>query len=209
MRLLYTLLFLFSTLLAAENKIEDEMPYSLRLGAGYAEMNDLQNILKFDFAGYEKKTYAINLDGGWRVGKDIFTLPFDVYLKGGVSYFNENGYQDNFFEGTLYVKVYWKLDFWKNRVRIGFGEGISYAQELPIAEIDDAYVEDAPNDPTARLLNYLDISVDFDLGRLIKVESLRDFYVGYTIKHRSGVKGLYSGAHGGSNYLMLTLEKNF
>jgi len=202
------LFFLLSVVTFAETLQEDENPFSIRLGAGYAEQNDLNNILSFNFSGYEKKTSAINLDGGWRVAHNAYGSPFDVYLKGGLSYFNENGYADNFIEGTLYIKVYGKIDFWGNRVRVGFGEGLSLAEQVPISEIDDAYIEDGPNEPTAKFLNYLDISVDFDLGRLIRVNSLKDLYIGYTIKHRSGVKGIYSGVRGGSNYLMLTFEKN-
>jgi len=206
-RLLVLSLF-FSIVTFAETLQEDDQPFSIRLGAGYAEQNDLNNILSFNFSGYEKKTSAINLDGGWRAAHNAYGSPFDVYLKGGVSYFNENGYADNFVEGTLYIKVYGKIDFLSNRIRLGFGEGVSLAQEVPISEIDDAITEEGPNEPTAKFLNYLDISVDFDLGRLIRVKSLHDFYIGYTIKHRSGVKGLYSGVRGGSNYLMLTFEKN-
>lgn len=136
-------------------------------------------------------------------------LPLDWYVKGSVSYFNENGYQDDFLEATLYVKVYLKLDFWKNRVRVGFGEGLSLAQEIPYVEIVDATNDDGTVNATAKFLNYLDISFDFDLGRLIRVEPLHDLYVGYTLKHRSGVFGTFNGTHGGSNYNMLTIEKNF
>lgn len=208
---MYRLLMLFSLLsvvVFAETTQEDEQSFSIRLGAGYAEQNDLNNILSFNFSGYEKKTSALNLDGGWRAAHNAYGSPFDVYLKGGVSYFNENSYADNFFEVTLYIKVYGKIDFWDNRIRVGFGEGVSLAQQVPISEIDDAITEEGPNEPTAKFLNYLDISVDVDLGRLIRVKSLRDLYIGYTIKHRSGVKGIYSGVRGGSNYLMLTFEKN-
>lgn len=207
MRLLFTLFFLFTVPLMAESEKNDDLPYSLRVGAGFADFNDLQAILKFDLNHYYKDLYVINIDGGWRAAKDIFGGPIDVYLKGGLSHFNERGWADNVWEATLYVKFYGKIDFYGNRVRIGFGEGVSYAQEVLVVEQDDADVRE--NNGVARLLNYLDISVDVDVGRLITVDSLRDLYLGYTIKHRSGIKGLFSGVHGGSNYLMLTLEKNF
>ena len=104
------------------------------------------------------------------------------------------------------MKVYYKLDFWKNRIRFGLGDGLSLASDVPIVEIADA--EDSDKE-VAEFLNYMDISVDVDLGRLIRVESMHDLYVGYTLKHRSGVFGLFSGVTGGSNYNMLTFEKNF
>ncbi len=105
---------------------------------------------------------------------------------------------------NVYVNVYWKIDFLQNRVRLGFGEGLSLANGIPIVEVDDA-----EGHPTSKFLNYLDISADFDLGRLIRVESLRDIYLGYTLKHLSGIFGLFKRVHGGSNYNMLTIEKNF
>jgi len=161
----------------------------------------------FDFNTFEGHTHVTNLDGGWRFVENMKDLPFDWYLKGGLSYFDENGLQDNFFEATLYVKVYYKLDFIDNRIRIGFGEGLSWASHVPIVEIIDA--QEGKNSNTAKFLNYLDISADFDLGRLIRVEELRDLYIGYSIKHRSGVFGLFSGVKGGSNYQMFTIEKNY
>jgi len=196
----------FIATLSAEPLESDGKDFSLRIGGGYADFNDLGEILILNHQPYEKGTYVLNLDGGWRFAENTGDLPFDFYLKGGLSWFNEKNYQPNIYELTLYVKVYYKLDFWKNRIRIGVGEGISYASAVPIVEIDDAIGSDKE---VATFLNYMDISADFDLGRLIRVRSLEDLYVGYTIKHRSGVFGLYSGVTGGSNYNMLTIEKNF
>lgn len=202
-------LLLVSTLLSADNTKAAETDYSIRIGGGFSDSNDLGDILQGDWNRYSNDTGVINLDGGWRFVKDMFGLPLDGYLKGGLSYFDENGYQKNFGEVTLYAKVYGKIDFWGNRVRIGFGEGLSLAQEIPVVEIDDATAADGTVAPTAKFLNYLDISADFDIGRLIRVGALREFYLGYTLKHRSGVFGLFNGVHGGSNYNMITLEKNF
>ena len=196
---------LFIATLSAEPLESDGKDFSLRIGGGYADFNDLGEILILNHQAYEKETYVLNLDGGWRFAENTGSLPFDFYLKGGLSWFNEQGYQDDIYEATLYVKVYYKWDFWKNRIRIGVGEGISYASDVPIVEEDDA----TGDKEVAKFLNYMDISADFDLGRLIRVKSLEDLYIGYTIKHRSGVFGLYSGVTGGSNYNMLTIEKNF
>jgi len=190
-------------------------PYSVRIGYGEADQNDLGDILTGSFNHYSGKTSALNLDAGYRVGHNVGGLPFDFYMKGGLSYFNENDviYQEehhkDFLEVNIYIKVYLKLDFWKNRIRVGVGEGVSLAQEVPVVELVDATNSDGTKDPTAKFLNYLDISADFDIGRLIRVNALRDTYLGYTLKHRSGVFGLFNGVHGGSNYNMITLEKNF
>lgn len=188
---------------------EDKTPYSIRLGVGHPDLNDLGEIMMGDWNPYSGDNYVINLDGGYRFVQNMLDWPVDWYVKGGISYFGEDGYQDDFLEATVYVKVYLKLDFWKNRVRIGFGEGLSLAQEVPEVEVIDVTNDDGTVDGTAKFLNYLDISFDFDIGRLIRVESMEDLYLGYTLKHRSGVFGLFNGIHGGSNYSMVTLEKNF
>ncbi len=195
--------------LHAESLVNEEKAYSIRLGGGFSDSNDLGEILLGDWNRYPKDTSVVNLDAGWCFVENMSNLPFDWYLKGGVSYFNENGYADDIVEVTLYVKVYWKIDFLQNRVRLGLGEGLSLASGVPIVEIDDARNSDGSIDPTSKLLNYLDISADLDLGRLLHVESFRDLYLGYTLKHRSGIFGVFDGVHGGSNYNMLTLEKNF
>jgi outer membrane protein len=70
-------------------------------------------------------------------------------------------------------------------------------------------MEDGERGPTSKMLNYLDISFDIDIGRLLSIDTLHDTYLGYTLKHRSGIFGLFNGVKGGSNYNMITLEKNF
>lgn len=179
----------------------------MRLGAGYADFNDLTEIVLGDF-NVSKNYSVVNLDFGYRFVKNMWALPLDLYAKGGISYFDER-FQDDFVDFTLYIKLYWKINFWKNRMRLGFGEGLSWAQKIPEVEIIDARHTDGTSDPTHKFLNYLDISVDFDLGCLVRVKALENMYVGYTIKHRSGVFGAFEGVHGGSNYSMLTFEKNF
>ena len=197
---------LFTFSLLAEPLESEGKDYSLRIGGGYSDFNDLGEILMGDFNHYKGDTYIINFDGGWRFVENMSDLPFDWYLKGGLSYFNENNWQDDIYEATLYVKVIYKWEVADNILRIGFGEGLSFASEVPIVEIADATGSD---DKVAKFLNYLEFSIDFDIGRLIGVEEMEDLYLGYMIKHRSGVFGLFSGVHGGSNYKMLTIEKKF
>jgi outer membrane protein len=200
-------LSIFSLSLLAEPLENNHKDLSLRMGVGYSDVHNLGDILMLDFQPYKGNTYVANLDGGWRFVENMQGLPLDWYLKGGLSCFDEKNLQEDFFEATLYVKVYYKWDLGEERIRIGFGEGLSWASAIPIVEIVDA--QDSKNDNVAKLLNYLDISADFDLGRLTGVGDLNDLYLGFTIKHRSGVFGLFSGVHGGSNYKMLTIEKNF
>ncbi len=182
--------------------------FSVRLGSGYADMKDLTEILVGD-TNVTKDYKVVNLDLGYRLFEDIANYPFDLFIRAGVSYFDELTRKDTL-ESYIYLKLYWKLDFWDNQIRLGVGEGISTTERVLEVEIID---ETDPNTgnvgKTEHTLNYIELTVDFDLGLLIGVEELEDFYIGYMIKHRSGIFGAFDGVHGGSNYHLLTLEKNF
>ena len=60
---------------------------------------------------------------------------------------------------TFYIKAYWNFRPWERTIRLGFGEGASYAWGIPYVEKLEAQAE---GDHNSRFLNYLDISLDFD-----------------------------------------------
>lgn len=193
--------FIFFSLYADE--IDNK--YSLRAAYGTASENDLGEILSGDFGPHSRDLSAYSLEGGYLLKKEIFDWPLDIYVKGGLSYFDEDQF-DDMLEVVVSMKAYLNLDFWGNRVRIGAAEGLSYASSVPESEAIESQEE---GDNSSKFLNYLDISLDFDLGKLIRYKPMYETYVGYALKHRSGVFGLFNGVRGGSNYNMLYLEKNF
>ena len=183
--------------------------YSLRVAYGEASTKDLYEILLFDSDKDPDNLTVISLDGGYLLKKEIFELPLDFYIKGGLSSFNEGNAPttSSVYEGVIYVKFYYNLDFLENRVRFGLGEGLSYTSDILWSEYKEA--DEAQENPS-KLLNYLDISVDFDLGKLVRYKPLEETYIGWTLKHRSGVLGLFHGiVDGGSNYNTISIEKNF
>lgn len=193
-------MFLFLSLSADDN-------YSLRIAHGKVTNSDFGEVLFFDVKSYPQDLKVTALDAGYLLKRDAFDLPIDFYVKGGLSYFDEAGLQDDIYEGTLYVKVYWNIDFLSNRVRLGFGEGLSYTSDILYVEKVEA-IEN--NDNNSEFLNYIDFSLDFDIGRLVRYEPLKDTYLGVAVKHRSGIFGLFNNVEkGGSNYVTLSLEKNF
>jgi hypothetical protein len=194
------LLFLFLSLSADDN-------YSLRIAHGKVTNSDFGEVLFLDVKSYPEDLKVTSLDAGYLLKKDAFDLPLDFYVKSGLSYFDEAGLQDDIYEATLYVKVYWNIDFLSNRVRLGFGEGVSYTSNILWYEKQEAIQN---QDNNSKLLNYIDFSLDFDIGRLVRYEPLKDTYLGVAVKHRSGVFGLINNVEkGGSNYYALSLEKNF
>ena len=200
MKYIFILLILFSNLLLADEN------YSIRLAYGVASENDLGQIISGQPGSHPKNLSVLALDAGYLYKKDIFELPLDVYFKGGLSYYNEDT-RDNVLESVVYVKLYYKINFLDNQVRFGFGEGLSYASSVLEAEHDEALLE---NGNTSNYLNYLDISLDFDIGKLVNYKPLKEIYLGILLKHRSGIFGLvHNVASGGSNYNSVYIEKNF
>ncbi len=179
----------------------------MRAGYGFADENDLGEILSGQPAPHPAGTSAGGLEAGWRFSHDAWGLPLDFYLKGGLNFFFENGRQADFPETTLYVKAYWNFRPWEKTLRIGVGEGVSYAFGIPTVERLEA---EAEGDNNSRILNYLDISFDFNVGEMFGADPLRDVYFGYALKHRSGIYGLINEVHrGGSNYNLFYFEQNF
>ena len=217
--------FLLVLLLAAvlHGTLEAAQKYSLRFAYGIESDSDLGEIISLQKPTDHKYRFdVLSLDAGYLLAPSLFKLPLDLYLKGGAALFRSEdlskypelrGMQDvsdkDVYEFTLYIKLYYNIDFWDNRVRIGLGEGGSYVTDYLAPEVIEERTEN-PDDPKySKYLNYLDISLDVDIGRLFGVEALRDTYLGYTLKHRSGIFGTINGVSGGSNYNTLSIEKNF
>ena len=196
------LLFLLTLNLVAQSD------YSIRAAYGTSSASDFDEL--YEFSGLNASPYdtsVYNVAGGYRFVEDAFDLPFDFTVNGGVSYFDENGHQSDFLEATLYLKMFIKFNFLSQTFRYGIAEGISYAGKVPWVESKEAEVE---GDEESEFMNYMEMTFDFDGGKLIGVKDLEGLYLGYLIKHRSGAKGTYGGVQdGGSNYNCIYIEKNF
>ncbi len=197
--------------------------FSVRFSYGVESDSDLGEILTFQDPAAAKYDFdVIALDTGYLLVKDTFNLPLDLYIKGGIARFGSEDLSrypeldsiaditfKDIYEFTLYFKLYYNFDFWDNRIRIGLGEGGSYVSDYLPPEVIEENEEDPVDSKYSKYLNYLDISFDFDLGRLVGYKSLYDTYIGYNLKHRSGIFGLVNGVSGGSNYNTLFIERNF
>jgi len=196
------LLFLFLNLIAQDD-------YSFRVAYGKATNSDFGEIILGEIESHAYDLKVLAFDGGYLLAPEIFELPIDLYLKSGLSYFDESGLNDDIYEATLYLKLYYNIDFFSNRVRVGFGEGLSYTSDILITEYLEAQSE-TPIDNNSRILNYIDASLDFDIGKLVRYKPLYGTYLGWALKHRSGIFGLINDVEkGGSNYNTLFIEKNF
>ena len=138
--------------------------YSLRVAYGNASENDLGEIISGQLGSHPEDLTVLSIDGGYLLKEGAFEWPMDVYLKGGLSYFNEGDF-DDVYEATFYIKAYWNFDFLENRIRVGLGDGISVTSDILRTEYLEA---ESKNDNNSEFLNYIDFSVDFDFGRLIR-----------------------------------------
>ena len=100
---------------------------------------------------------------------------------------------------------------WSHRVntRIAMGFGISYSNHVPWTEVVS---QERRERPTSKLLNYLDPTIDVNVGDIFGSESWKKTYFGLGISHRSGIfasSRLLGSVNGGSNYIYAYLESSF
>ena len=202
MKTLLLALLLTLNLIAQDN-------YSMRLAYGKASASTLGEIISFGSKPHEFDYTVVGLAGGYLLKHKLFDKPLDLYLRGGLAEFDESAnpaHSDKVYEATLYIKLFYNIDFLDNRIRFGFGEGASYTSNILSVE----ELEGDIGDYKSYYLNYIDLSLDLDLGRLIHYKPMHNTYVGWALKHRSGIFGLINGVtKGGSNYNTVYLEKNF
>lgn len=196
-------------LLLTLNLIAQDDDYSLRLAYGKASSSTLGAILVGDAQPHKYDYSVFAIDGGYLLKEKLFDVPLDIYVKGGISRFDDSAHPVNssiVYESIVYVKAYYNINFLDNRIRFGFGEGASYTSDILSVE----QLEGNAEDKKSYFLNYIDLSLDFDLGKLITYKPMHGAYVGWALKHRSGIFGLINGVtKGGSNYNVVYIEKNF
>ena len=201
MRRVVLLLTLFSSVVFADD-------YSLRAAYGRADHSYFSQIISGNTAPYSTHSDVLMLSGGYNVVKNAFDLPLDFYINFGIARFLEGQSRTDIYENTLFLKGYYTFHILKEPFRFGVGEGASYTYGTLYVEKLNAEVND--NGPNSNFLNYLDFSLDCDMGKLLSSKPLEKTYLGVALKHRSGIFGLINNVrYGGSNYELIYLEKSF
>lgn len=184
--------------------------YSIRVAHGKASQSDLGEIIFGDFLKHTQEDFSVlALDGGYLLYQNSLSS-WKIYAKSGFSYYNDKNigldkHTQESYEGTIYLKAYYSV--FSNFLRFGVGEGFSYTSSILETERLEAVRNDGKN---SKFLNYLDFSIDFNIGKIVPYKFFDECYIGMTLKHRSGIYGLINNVvHGGSNYPTLSIEKNF
>lgn len=185
--------------------------WSWRVNYGYqADGNIVSEIDQGDFS---KSSVADTNIAGFTLSK-LLTEGKRVDFLGKVAmfrHFEEDEGNDNFWSWAAYIMAQGRgFSPWSKKevFRWGFGFGMSYAQNVPIAEQRKQTGSGASGN-TSHFLNYLEMTLDFPLKRVSKANWLQKCYAGLTIVHRSGIFGtsdLLGDVSGGADWITAHLE---
>jgi len=179
-------------------------PY-VRVAHGWATPSNIGDILKFNSESDPYNNQLTSIFYGLPVSDTLLTLPLPVYVTPGVVYHHNSEVQGNFEEYVLALKIYYQIN-WPLRWRLGLAEGLSYASDISYIERTEL---EAKGYRPSNLLNYLDFSLDVNLGDIFNLVAMKQMWLGYSIHHRSGIfqaSSAFGRIKGGSNYNTVYLQ---
>ena len=138
----------------------------------------------------------------------MFGLPLDFFFHSGVGIHWKSPKQNHEMELILAIKMYYTIPLpW--RIRLGAAEGVSWVTKVPYREEQNLAKKGFV---TSQYLNYLDFSVDLNLGDITPGDSLDKLWLGYYIHHRSAIfktAQQFGRIKGGSNFQAVYLQYHF
>jgi outer membrane protein len=180
----------------------------IRLAHGWATPSSLNNILHGRTKPDPYNNQLTSVFYGHPLTDQLFGAPLDIYLHSGFIWHWASKVQDHEQELVLSMKFYYTVP-WPIRWKIGAAEGWSWVTNVPYMET--ANIEKHNYEPS-NLLNYLDFSIDFNIGDIVGGEQMKRLWLGYSIHHRSGIfetAQLFGRIKGGSNYNTVYLQYHF
>jgi outer membrane protein len=195
----------------------DAKPY-WRFAYGWATPSNMGDILlRWDVEDDPQNNEMVSVFYGHPVADSLFSVEsLDVYITPGFVYHRaadpytdpNSGITYDSQPTTEYVlafKLYWNLK-WPFQWRLGGAEGVSYAKDITNLEQRSM---DEKGYRASNLMNYLDVSIDLNVGDLFKAGSMRNLWFGYSLHHRSSIfetSSAFGRISGGSNYNTLYLQ---
>jgi outer membrane protein len=177
-----------------------------RISQGWGTSSDFQAIPSGEFDTEDGADVKMtSLFYGHPLSDTLFGAPWEVYLTPGIVHHYSSDVQDSSTEFVLAIKAYYTFPTpW--RLRLGLAEGISYADSLTFYE-ETELREDGFDG--SQLLNYLDLSLDLNMGDVFKKSCLDDLWLGGAIHHRSGIyetSSAFGDLSGGVNFGTIYLQ---
>lgn len=180
----------------------------LRVAHGWATPSNIGDILAGDTVKDEYNNQLTSVFYGLPLTDELFSLPLKLFLTTGFVWHQTSEVQDSEQEYVLAIKAYYTIP-WPVRWRIGLAEGLSYVSN--VTYIERTEMEEKGYRPS-ELMNYIDFSVDINLGDIFKVKALKETWLGYGIHHRSSIfesASQFGRIKGGSNYNTVYLQFDF
>ncbi len=197
----------------APRKLAERPPFIVKALVGGSTDCNLLPIMTLQCLSLDTpdRTRIAAIEFGQRFVEGLNGWPLDFVGFVGFLYRDERGYQPDNWQLNAYMKAYYYGFPWSHRVRtrVGFGAGVSWAAQVPYVEVRD---QDARARTTSKLLNYLDPSIDVNVGDVFGSKRWSDTYFGVGVSHRSGIFGasrLFGNVDGGSNFLYTYIETSF
>jgi len=192
---------------AGQERTEREIdaPPFVRLAQGFASPSDLGEILSLDIEDDEFDNKMTSVFYGHPLSDQLFGLPLQVYLSPGLAYHYKSEVQDATVELIAKIHLYYTFP-WSVRTRLGVAEGISWIED--ITYIESQSMEEKGYRPS-NLMNYLDFSLDVNVGDLFSAEKMKALWLGVAVHHRSSIfesASQFGRIKGGSNYPSIYLQ---
>lgn len=182
-------------------------PY-FRIAHGWATPSNLSDIISGNTESDPYNNQLTSIFYGHPLTDELFGLPLQIYLTPGFIWHWHSEVQSSIQEYVVAIKLYYTFT-WPFKWRLGAAEGVSYVSDIPYVEGTEM---DRKGYEPSNLMNYLDFSVDVDLGDLFNIASLENLYLGYSIHHRSSIfesASQFGRIKGGSNYNTVYLQYHF
>ena len=184
---------------------EIDVPPFIRLAQGFASPSDLGEILALDIEDDPFNNKMTSVFYGHPLSDQLFGLPLQIYLSPGLAYHYESDVQDETFELIAKIHLYYTFP-WSVRTRFGVAEGVSWIEDVTYIEgVSMAEKDYRPSN----LMNYLDFTLDVNVGDLFGAEKMSALWLGVAVHHRSSIfesASQFGRIKGGSNYPSIYLQ---
>jgi outer membrane protein len=183
----------------------------LRLAHGWVTPSSLAEIMSFKAESDPDNHQMTSVFYGHPLSDTLLGIPIQVYMHTGLGWYWANR-KPGVLEFVVAAKLYYTIPL-PVRLKLGFAEGWSWVTDIPYVEDTELRAKGYEPSP---LLNYLDFSVDVNMGDLFgwigARETLDRTWLGYDIHHRSAIfetAQQFGRIKGGSNVQMVYLQYDF
>ncbi len=179
-----------------------------RVAHGWATPSSLADIFHGVASKDEFNNQLTSVFYGHPITDQLFGLPIEMFIHGGLVWHHKSSVQKNAQEVVASIKLYYTVPL-PVRLRLGAAEGLSYVNTIPYVE--ETQLGKKGYKPS-KLLNFLDFSVDFNLGDITGGQTMKHWWLGYGIHHRSAIFESvqhFGRIKGGSNFQSVYLQWHY